>query len=276
LIMWSLPDWCEPYPDCAIGVGKKMNVSLETLRDDVPRPKWAHFGPRKNSDTAAMAQEILNSPEYKALEQNSEELPFAESAAEAVDSEPKPEQPATQATVDTSEMAVGLATEVNHSPVVSEQASKLAATGLTTESVLVEEVAATDATAGSISVPAEDVAVTAESIEEQTPESVTAEESPAMEEISSEEAVVSEKAEVVAAEGQAGAGAPEETKESAPKEEMVKSEESLPVEGWIKAAEGIEEFVTKEQTEDLKEPEKSGETTTTINSEVKTPEPEKK
>jgi hypothetical protein len=221
--MWSLPDWCEPYPDCAIGVGKKMNVSLETLRDDVPRPKWAHFGPRKNSDTAAMAQEILNSPEYKALEQNSEELPFAESAAEAV------EETAVEAE----------SLEVN----ASEPA--------------VEEVKLSEKT---------EEPVLKGCASEKASEIVT----------KGKEAVVSEKAEVVAAEGQAGAGAPEETKESAPKEEMVKSEESLPVEGWIKAAEGIEEFVTKEQTEDLKEPEKSGETTTTINSEVKTPEPEKK
>lgn len=44
-----------------------MNVSLETLRD-VPRPKFAHFGPRKSSETASKAQEILNSAEYKKLE----------------------------------------------------------------------------------------------------------------------------------------------------------------------------------------------------------------
>ncbi|KAA8902076.1 ribosomal protein S10 domain-containing protein [Sphaerosporella brunnea] len=70
-----------------IGVGKKMNVRLETLRD-VPSPKWEHFGPRKSSDTAAMAQQILNSPEYRALEemQNEPVVPSEISKAEAEES----------------------------------------------------------------------------------------------------------------------------------------------------------------------------------------------
>ncbi|KAF8536208.1 hypothetical protein BDD12DRAFT_851919 [Trichophaea hybrida] len=174
-----------------IGVGKKMNVSLETLRDDVHRPEWAHFGPRKSSGTAAMVQEILSSPEYKALEENFEELPVAETTADPVDSEQKLEQPAIQTTADTSEISTEPTVETEHEPVVSKQVSELAATGLHAEPVSAEEVAA-DATAGPVPVPAEEVSATAESIKEQTPESTTAEESPIIEEISSEELAVTE------------------------------------------------------------------------------------
>ncbi|KAI5807873.1 ribosomal protein S10 domain-containing protein [Peziza echinospora] len=47
-----------------IGIGKTMNVSLDTLRD-VSRPKWAHFGPGKTVETAAMVREILRGDRYK-------------------------------------------------------------------------------------------------------------------------------------------------------------------------------------------------------------------
>ncbi|KAF8246894.1 hypothetical protein K440DRAFT_318525 [Wilcoxina mikolae CBS 423.85] len=190
LTVESFVGWREPHADCAIGVGKKMNVSLETLRDDVHRPKWAHFGPRKSSGTAAMVQEILNSPEYKALEENFEELPVAETTADPVNSEQKSEQPATQTTADTSEVATEPTVEAEHEPIVSEQVSEQPATGLHAEPVPAEEVAAADATAEPVPVPAEEVAATAESIKEQTLESATAEKSPVIEEISSEELAI--------------------------------------------------------------------------------------
>jgi len=64
-----------------LGVGKTMKVQLETLRD-VEKPKWAHFGPRKSVDTAEKAREILNRPDYKALEKDPKNLPKAEAKAE--------------------------------------------------------------------------------------------------------------------------------------------------------------------------------------------------
>lgn len=45
------------------GVGKRMNVSLETLKD-VPRPKWTHFGSRRSFETANKVREILTSEGY--------------------------------------------------------------------------------------------------------------------------------------------------------------------------------------------------------------------
>ncbi|KAL7266733.1 mitochondrial 37S ribosomal protein rsm10 [Rhizina undulata] len=47
-----------------LGVGKRMNVSLETLRD-VQRPKFAHFGPRKTVETAEKVREILETDKFK-------------------------------------------------------------------------------------------------------------------------------------------------------------------------------------------------------------------
>lgn len=48
------------------GIGKRMNVSLETLKD-VPRPKWTHFGSRRSFETADKVREILTSEGYTAL-----------------------------------------------------------------------------------------------------------------------------------------------------------------------------------------------------------------
>ncbi|KAG0636866.1 ribosomal protein S10 domain-containing protein [Tuber brumale] len=50
-----------------LGVGKRMNVSLDNLRDVATKPKWAHSGVGKTLETAERAAEILNSPEYRAL-----------------------------------------------------------------------------------------------------------------------------------------------------------------------------------------------------------------
>ncbi|KAG0128931.1 hypothetical protein HOY82DRAFT_22252 [Tuber indicum] len=50
-----------------LGVGKRMNVSLDNLRDVAAKPKWAHSGVGKTLETTERAAEILNSPEYKAL-----------------------------------------------------------------------------------------------------------------------------------------------------------------------------------------------------------------
>ncbi|PWW77536.1 hypothetical protein C7212DRAFT_277498 [Tuber magnatum] len=50
-----------------LGVGKRMNVSLDNLRDVATKPKWAHSGVRKTLETAEKVAEILNSPEYRAL-----------------------------------------------------------------------------------------------------------------------------------------------------------------------------------------------------------------
>lgn len=49
-----------------LGVGKRMGVSLETIKD-VARPKWSHFGSRKSFETAEKARQLLESPEYKSL-----------------------------------------------------------------------------------------------------------------------------------------------------------------------------------------------------------------
>ncbi|RPB25676.1 ribosomal protein S10 [Terfezia boudieri ATCC MYA-4762] len=50
-----------------VGVGKTMNVSLSNLHD-LKRPTWAHFGPRKTVETAAMVKDILESEKYKVPE----------------------------------------------------------------------------------------------------------------------------------------------------------------------------------------------------------------
>ncbi|KAH0607086.1 uncharacterized protein H6S33_003074 [Morchella sextelata] len=49
-----------------LGVGKRMGVSLETIKD-VARPRWSHFGSRKSFETAEKARQLLESPEYKSL-----------------------------------------------------------------------------------------------------------------------------------------------------------------------------------------------------------------
>lgn len=46
------------------GVGKTMDVSLENMRK-VLEPKWAHFGRKKNPDTAEKVMEMLNSDRFK-------------------------------------------------------------------------------------------------------------------------------------------------------------------------------------------------------------------
>ncbi|MCJ1248317.1 Tryptophan--tRNA ligase, mitochondrial [Trapelia coarctata] len=47
-----------------LGVGKTMDISLENLRK-VLEPKWAHFGRKKNPDTAEKVMEMLNSDRFK-------------------------------------------------------------------------------------------------------------------------------------------------------------------------------------------------------------------
>jgi hypothetical protein len=252
----------------------------------------------KTSDAVVKEQ-----PEVKALEVNTEELPSADALgdiklANVLEAQPdelaKTEQPEetknpedlvaeqSQDIKDFKNTEECVTREQPEAEIPEAMVEELQAPEVkTVEETAVEETAVeeTAVEVESLEVNASEPAVEEVKLSEKTEEPVLkggASEKASEIVTKGKEAVVSEKAEVVAAEGQAGAGAPEETKESAPKEEMVKSEEPLPVEVWIKAAEGIEEFVTKEQTEDLKEPEKSGETTTTINSEVKTPEPEKK
>ena len=51
-------------PNCHVGVGKTMNISLENLHD-TKRPKWAHFGPRKTPETAAKVRDLLENEQYK-------------------------------------------------------------------------------------------------------------------------------------------------------------------------------------------------------------------
>lgn len=58
------------------GVGKRMNVSLETLKD-VPRPKWTHFGSRRSFETADKVREILTSEGYAQLPADSAQVDAA-------------------------------------------------------------------------------------------------------------------------------------------------------------------------------------------------------
>lgn len=53
-----------------------MNVSLETLKD-VPRPKWAHFGSRRNFETAEKVREILASEEFQGTAVQGEQVDAA-------------------------------------------------------------------------------------------------------------------------------------------------------------------------------------------------------
>ncbi len=54
------------YSQESIGVGKEMeNVKLETARDDVPIPKYVHFGNNNNMMVAQRVQELLENPVFK-------------------------------------------------------------------------------------------------------------------------------------------------------------------------------------------------------------------
>lgn len=67
---------CEELMARVEGVGKRMNVSLETLKD-VPRPKWTHFGSRRSFETADKVREILASEGYKPLSAEPEQIDAA-------------------------------------------------------------------------------------------------------------------------------------------------------------------------------------------------------
>lgn len=67
---------CEVLMTRVEGVGKRMNVSLETLKD-VPRPKWTHFGSRRSFETADKVREILASEGYKPLSAEPEQIDAA-------------------------------------------------------------------------------------------------------------------------------------------------------------------------------------------------------
>ena len=47
-----------------LGVGKTMDVSLENLKQTL-EPKWAHFGRKKNSDTSEKVMEMMNSAQFR-------------------------------------------------------------------------------------------------------------------------------------------------------------------------------------------------------------------
>jgi len=48
-----------------LGVGKRMNVTLESLKDTAVRPKWAHFGRRNNTAMGSAIQRIMQTPAFE-------------------------------------------------------------------------------------------------------------------------------------------------------------------------------------------------------------------
>ena len=58
LVSVSLSSLNGPYAEVNLGVGKKMDVSLENLKQTM-EPKWAHFGRRKTLETSERAYEMM-------------------------------------------------------------------------------------------------------------------------------------------------------------------------------------------------------------------------
>ena len=65
---------CNYFPDTIpsiltsdTGVGKTMDISLETLKQ-VLEPKWAHFGRKKNLDTSEKVMEMMKSEGFQKMD----------------------------------------------------------------------------------------------------------------------------------------------------------------------------------------------------------------